>query len=130
MVLSFGGSYLLLCAISLPGWLAALTRDALLAASAFGGAGVVLFHCDEHALAHIICAAVFIGCGLLLHLLIICTGPMMFTHRARDALITTVSVLSALVFLGTLLYCRERVKKEDLTPRDPKLKAWWWTSGI
>eukprot|EP00961_Rhodomonas_salina_P248569 3359386-Rhodomonas_salina.1 len=129
MVLAFGGSYLLIAAISIPGNILPVMRNILIMASAFGGAGVVLFH-GEHSTEHIVCAAIFIGAGLLLHLIIICTGPMMFIHRARDALIATVAVVSALVFLGTLIYCREKVKKENLEPRDPRLMTGWWVSGI
>lgn len=136
MLVSFAGSYMLLAIVSLPAWLV-YTTFALVGGASFGGAGVVLFH-GAFEMQHIACAACFITCALLLHIVVIYSGPFRLRHTVRDAVLIAFTLAAALVFGGVLIANHIRVddsqSAEDpadvLQSRDPRLREWLWTSGV
>lgn len=136
MLVAFAGSYLLLSMISLPHWLIGVST-LLIGGAAFGGAGVVLFHGD-YKWQHIGSAAGFIFCGLLLHVVAIYTGPWRFRHAIRDFVLLLFTLGTAGVFGGVLIAnsvyidaTQDRdVVESRFADRDPRLRDWWWVSGV
>lgn len=134
MLVSFAGSYMLLSVVIFPAWLVYMSF-VLVGGATFGGAGVVLFHPEHFSVQHIGSACAFIACGFLLHLLVIYSGPWRLRHTARDAVLVVLTSVTAVVFGGVLFANRLRIHAsqddaEPLTPRDPRLRVWLWTSGV